>query len=249
MSPAKKPRAAATGRVTKSTRGKQAPARNALSEKPGNVQEDAAQKRGVKRSANDDIGALEDQDTEDQPRTKRGRRPKTSKAQKTVEPEDEDELSQHQIETTVSEPVRRGRKPKANAEVEIPETQQPEMEIPETQQVDMTDLNVEEDEQVDELPTQPTHHRQGSSFALPHQSRLLSSANRRLVSPSDSELSDPALRRRIGELTRKHETLEAKYRDLQEIGIQEAERNFDRLRKQSEERANSNTRPNLKWKS
>lgn len=246
MPPAKRARAAATGRVTKSTRGKQAPARGALSEKPGNVQEDSAPSKGVKRSASDDIDALEDQDAEDQPKTRRGRKPRTTKAQKTVEPEDEDELSQIQIETTAPEPVRRGRKPKANAEVEIPETQQPGMEIPETQQIDITDLDMEEDERIEELPTQPTHHRQGAPSIQPHQSRSLFSANRRPIPASDSELSEPTLRRRLGDLTRKHETLEGKYRDLQEIGIQEAERNFDRLRKQSEERANSNTTPNLK---
>ncbi|KAI1162510.1 chromosome segregation protein Csm1/Pcs1-domain-containing protein [Nemania serpens] len=238
MPPAKRARATATGRLTISTRGKQASARNALSEKPDNVQEDTARSRGVKRPASDDTDALEDQDAEDQPKAKRGRRPNVRRAQKNVEPENEDELSQLPIETTAPEPVRRGRKPKANAKVEIPETQQPEREIPETQQVDMTDLNME-DERIEELPTHPSHHRQGASSVQPHQSRLLFSANRRPIAASDSELNDPTLRRRIGELTRKHETLEAKYRDLQEIGIQEAERNFDRLRKQSEERANT----------
>lgn len=246
MPPAKRARATATGRLTISTRGKQASARNALSEKPDNVQEDTARSRGVKRPASDDTDALEDQDAEDQPKAKRGRRPNVRRAQKNVEPENEDELSQLPIETTAPEPVRRGRKPKANAKVEIPETQQPEREIPETQQVDMTDLNME-DERIEELPTHPSHHRQGASSVQPHQSRLLFSANRRPIAASDSELNDPTLRRRIGELTRKHETLEAKYRDLQEIGIQEAERNFDRLRKQSEERANSNTPFDLKW--
>ncbi|KAI0532566.1 chromosome segregation protein Csm1/Pcs1-domain-containing protein [Xylaria digitata] len=235
MPPAKRTRAVATGRVTKSTRAKKVPARNALTEKTGNIQDDSVQEKGIKRPANDDIDALEGQDTEDKPRTGRGR-PKAIKVRKVAELEDEDELSVIQPETTAPEPVRRGRRPKINAEAEIPETQQPEIEIPETQQVDMADTNMSEDEPIEELPT---YYRHGTSSAQRPQSRLLFSTSRRPVSASDSETNDPALRRRIGELTRKHEALEAKYRDLREIGVQEAERNFDRLKKQGEERANT----------
>lgn len=244
MPPAKRGRAAATGRVTKSTRAPRAGARNALAEKVGNVQEEPTQSKGTKRPASDD--APEDQDTEDKPKTGRGR-PKATKARRISDPEEEDELSVMQVEFTPPQPVRRGRKPKINVEVEIPETQpeaQPEPEIPETQQPDIVDADMVEDDQIEELPT---FHRQGiSSVQRPQsQPRALFSASRRPVSASDSELNDPSLRRRIGELTRKHETLEAKYRDLREIGVQEAERNFDRLRKQGEERANSN--PTLKY--
>ncbi|KAI0405009.1 chromosome segregation protein Csm1/Pcs1-domain-containing protein [Xylaria palmicola] len=39
--------------------------------------------------------------------------------------------------------------------------------------------------------------------------------------------------------TQEYKALEARYRELQEIGVKEAERTFDRLRKQSEERANT----------
>ncbi|KAI1425277.1 hypothetical protein F5Y12DRAFT_747637 [Xylaria sp. FL1777] len=234
MPPAKKARTAATSRVTKSARATRAPARNALTEKTGNIQDSSAPSKGIKRSASDSIDTPEDQYPEDKPRTGRGR-PKASKAPKITEFEDEDELSVMQIETTPPQPVRRGRKPKMNVEAEIPETQ-PHMEIPETQQVDITDTNIVEDEPIDELPT---YHRQGMSSTQRPQSRSLFSASRRPVSASDSELNDPTLRRRIGELTRKHEALEAKYRDLREIGVQEAERNFDRLKKQGEERANT----------
>lgn len=47
---------------------------------------------------------------------------------------------------------------------------------------------------------------------------------------------DVELRRKLGEMTQKYEALELKYRDLREIAVKEAERNFDRLRKHSEER-------------
>ncbi|KAH7137102.1 chromosome segregation protein Csm1/Pcs1-domain-containing protein [Dactylonectria estremocensis] len=50
------------------------------------------------------------------------------------------------------------------------------------------------------------------------------------------DVSDVSLRRRLGDLTKKYESLEMRHRDLREVGIKEAERNFDRLRKQAEER-------------
>lgn len=45
---------------------------------------------------------------------------------------------------------------------------------------------------------------------------------------------DPELRRRIGDVTKKHDALESKYRNLREIGIVEANTNMDKLRKQCE---------------
>jgi hypothetical protein len=232
MAPAKKSRAVATSRVTKSTRTRQAPSRKALTEKIENVQEEAGQSKGTKRSATEDIQALDEQDAEDNPKAGRGRA-RANKIQKIAEPEDE--LSVIQLETTVPAPVRRGRKPKTNVEPEVPETQQPEMEIPETQQVNGAGM-ITEDEQVEELPA---YNQQGMSSAQRHQNSALFSAGRKPISASGSEMNDPVLRRRIGELTRKYESLEVKYRDLREIGVQEAERNFDRLKKQGEERAGS----------
>ncbi|KAI0967704.1 chromosome segregation protein Csm1/Pcs1-domain-containing protein [Xylaria arbuscula] len=241
MPPAKKGRAAATGRVTKSTRATRAPARNILAEKTENIQDSSAKIKGTKRTASESIDAPEDQDTDNKPRAERSR-PRATKARKIAESE-EDELSVLPIETTPPQPVKRGRKPKTTVKAEIPETQpemepaiEPEKEVPETQQVDMADIDIIEDEPIEELPT---YQRQGLSSAQRPRPPLLFGANRRPVSASDSEQNDPILRRRIGELTRKHEALETKYRDLREIGIQEAERNFDRLKKQGEERANT----------
>ncbi|KAI1294476.1 hypothetical protein F5Y03DRAFT_372850 [Xylaria venustula] len=241
MPPAKKGRATATGRVTKSTRTTRAPARNALTEKTENIQDSPVKTKGTKRTASESIDAPEDRGTDDKPRAERGR-PRATKARKMAEPE-EDELSVLPITTTPPQPVRRGRKPKTTIKTEIPETQpeieqaiEPEKEIPETQQVEAADLDIIEDEPIEELPT---YQRQGLSSAQRPRPPLHFGAGRRPVSASDSEQNDPNLRRRIGELTRKYEALETKYRDLREIGVQEAERNFDRLKKQGEERANT----------
>lgn len=51
----------------------------------------------------------------------------------------------------------------------------------------------------------------------------------------DSDSDDASLRRRLGELTKRYKSLEARYGDLRDIGVKDAERNYDRLRKQSEE--------------
>ncbi|KAJ3532548.1 hypothetical protein NM208_g8395 [Fusarium decemcellulare] len=50
------------------------------------------------------------------------------------------------------------------------------------------------------------------------------------------DIGDASLRRRLGDLTKKYESLEMRHRDLREVGVKEAERNFERLKKQAEER-------------
>ncbi|KAJ5373750.1 Monopolin complex subunit Csm1/Pcs1 [Penicillium concentricum] len=61
-----------------------------------------------------------------------------------------------------------------------------------------------------------------------------SSPRKRKLGGTDSEQGDPELRRRLGELTKKYDSLESKYRNLREIGIVEANTNMEKLRKQSE---------------
>jgi chromosome segregation ATPase len=51
-------------------------------------------------------------------------------------------------------------------------------------------------------------------------------------SASENERGDPNLRRKLGDITRKFENVELKYRNLKEIGINEANVNMDKLRKQ-----------------
>ncbi|KAH7327875.1 chromosome segregation protein Csm1/Pcs1-domain-containing protein [Stachybotrys elegans] len=53
----------------------------------------------------------------------------------------------------------------------------------------------------------------------------------------ETELDDVSMRRRLGDLMRKYDSLEMRYRDLREVGIKEAERNFERLKKQMDENA------------
>lgn len=55
---------------------------------------------------------------------------------------------------------------------------------------------------------------------------------RRAGSTSDTERGDPNLRRKLGDITRKFENVDLKYRNLKEVGINEANANMEKLRKQ-----------------
>ncbi|KAI1763765.1 chromosome segregation protein Csm1/Pcs1-domain-containing protein [Hypoxylon sp. FL1150] len=263
MAPARKARATTANRVTKSTRQasgrttaasdapSKAPTRKALAEKATNILEKPTRGRGNKRPATEDSApASEDEQDEGsmvddaKPRGGRGR-PRTAKAPRISN--DEDVSTADQPRPTVRPAARRGRKPKAQVEVvpeepeepeepEIPETQPVEQEIPETQTVEATELSIGEYGQTVDLP--PHDHPVISSVQR-IQSHNLFDTSRRTVAASDSELHEPSMRRRVGDLTRKYDSLEAKYRDLREIGIKEAERNYDRLKKQTEDRANT----------
>ncbi|KAI6087954.1 chromosome segregation protein Csm1/Pcs1-domain-containing protein [Hypoxylon rubiginosum] len=266
MAPTRKARATAANRVTKSTQNatrqtsgrtaaaadapSKAQTRKALAEKPTNIPEKPTRGRGSKRPATEDIAPAEDEQDEGsvvvdaKPKGGRGR-PRAAKAPRISN--DEDVSTAAQPEPAVRPAARRGRKPKAQVEVlpeepeepeepEIPETQPVEQEIPETQTVESTELSLGEYDQTEDLPP---HDHPAISSVQRIQSHNLFNTSRRAVAASDSELHEPSMRRRVGDLTRKYDNLEAKYRDLREIGIKEAERNYDRLKKQSEDRANT----------
>lgn len=62
----------------------------------------------------------------------------------------------------------------------------------------------------------------------------------RPTSRSQSTQGDNAsLERRLREMTRKYENLEGRYTELREVGVQSAERNYEKLRRQADENAAS----------
>lgn len=63
---------------------------------------------------------------------------------------------------------------------------------------------------------------------------LIASAKRKSGAEEDTK-GEVALRRRLGEMTKKYDNMESKYRSLREIGIVEANSNMDKLRKQAQE--------------
>ncbi|KAE8377361.1 chromosome segregation protein Csm1/Pcs1-domain-containing protein, partial [Aspergillus bertholletiae] len=65
------------------------------------------------------------------------------------------------------------------------------------------------------------------------------STQRPLQSSPLKPSAEPELRRKIGELTKKYDTLESRYRTLKEIGVVEANANMEKLRKQCEAMTNA----------
>ena len=63
-------------------------------------------------------------------------------------------------------------------------------------------------------------------------SRQTSATRRRAGSASDAERGDPNLRRKLGDITRKFENIDLKYRNLKDVGVNEANSNMEKLRKQ-----------------
>lgn len=105
----------------------------------------------------------------------------------------------------------------------IPETQLPSP-YRETQ-------NLEEDgDTEEELPQSSLPQRR---FPEKLQSRKRAGS----VSDADKATENPASRRRVGEVTKKLDAMDVKYKNLREVGIKEAEANFERLKTQSETQA------------
>lgn len=58
---------------------------------------------------------------------------------------------------------------------------------------------------------------------------------------------DVSLDRRLREMTRRYENLEGRYTELREVGVQSAERNYEKLRKQADENATSEFPTSNEW--
>lgn len=103
--------------------------------------------------------------------------------------------------------------------------------------VEETMIEEEEEEEEDHVPpprrsvsASPTKRRQ-SMQRLPSYSSPL---KRKVGTDEERSNGDPELRRRLGDLTKKFDALENRYRTLKEIGVVEANANVDKLRKQCE---------------
>jgi hypothetical protein len=102
--------------------------------------------------------------------------------------------------------------------------------IPESQPEPMdAESEGQEHSEIVALPPARSHARTGSN------NRQDSTFRRRAGSASDTERGgDPNLRRKLGDVTRKFENIDLKYRSLKEVGISEANTNMEKLRKQCE---------------
>lgn len=107
-------------------------------------------------------------------------------------------------------------------------------EVIQETQISTMDMDDKGDEDIEEETLRPATHYTNVSWAT-SQPRQTSVPRRRAGSASDTERNDPIVRRKLGEMTKKFENLDLKYRNLREIGLKEAEHNFERLKKQSAE--------------
>ncbi|PYH97334.1 hypothetical protein BO71DRAFT_373672 [Aspergillus ellipticus CBS 707.79] len=123
------------------------------------------------------------------------------------------------------------RKTRRKDDVEDKDKDESEDENAEQDVVDET-LLPEEPTQPRSISRSPAKRRQSQKAAQssPSKSRFGGAAD-------DKANVEPELRRRIGELTKKCDTLESRYRTLKEIGVVEATANVDKLRRQCESMA------------
>lgn len=165
-------------------------------------------------------------------------------------------------EQAAAEPVEDGAKPAAAKKTRTTKrAASPEhaQVIPETQQDPDVSHSVEgaeeEEEDVQPAPvarqTHGTSSRQRSASVQPPQpyARARSTSaqpgyratRERSGSVSGTERErrggDPELRRKLNEMTRKHENLSLKYQNLQELGKDNAETNFEKLKRASDDKA------------
>ena len=112
-----------------------------------------------------------------------------------------------------------------------------EKTIPETQVQMDTDTSAGQEELEEDYETVPQsvvrRINNARAISRPRQAPL---GRRRAGSASDTErvVGDVALRRKLGDMTRRFETVDLRYRTLKDSRATEAEANYDRLKKQSD---------------
>ncbi|KAI9774626.1 MAG: hypothetical protein M1840_002875 [Geoglossum simile] len=108
--------------------------------------------------------------------------------------------------------------------------------------VDTSAITLEDDDEVGPTPrptVQHTSRARSVSKTRELPSCQPSIGRKRAGSGSDVERggrADPLLRRKLGDITKKFENLDLKYRNLREVGIKEAEYNLEKLKKSTSER-------------
>lgn len=113
--------------------------------------------------------------------------------------------------------------------------------IPETQEAPL-DLDASmfqgDENHEDDIP-QSVFRRSNNRRSNSRQPQLFRS-KRRAGSASDTDraIGDPVTRRKLGEMTKKFENLDMRYKNLREVGIKQAEVNFEKLRVESEASTN-----------
>lgn len=150
-----------------------------------------------------------------------------------------------QTKTSNTAPLANTQKSTAGKRQASVEPQQNEKIVPETQvpmDIDTSEIVGEEDEDENVVP-QSVFRRTNNARNSSRQRQPIYPRNR-ASSTSDTEKggNDPATKRKLGEMTKKFENMESKYRSLKEIGIKEAEANLEAYRTTSEAKAKGKLR-------
>lgn len=137
-------------------------------------------------------------------------------------------------------PGRQAAKPTANKRQASRETQQHERIVPETQvplEADTSETFDSNENDEDAVPQSVFPKANGARNTV--RQRQAPGDRRRAGSASDAERSnnDPMTRRKLGEMTRKFESLDMKYKTLKEVGIKEVEARHAEYKAQSQSRA------------
>jgi hypothetical protein len=170
--------------------------------------------------------------------TKKGRPAKAQKAQE-EEVVEAPAPAKRGRKPAAKEPVaKKDSKPKANARSKRVEAEPEPETIPETQpELEDDPMDVEDSIELDEIPeSMPPPPRPSARRvqAQPSRARQTSAGARRAGSASDSE-RDPVLRRKVGDLTRKLESMTVKYETLKEAASAGKDSNFEQLKKRTEQ--------------
>ncbi|KAI4118424.1 MAG: hypothetical protein LQ345_001537 [Seirophora villosa] len=136
-------------------------------------------------------------------------------------------------------------KPPTNQRISV-EVPASEKVIPDTQDVvmgvdlDEVPLQSEDDEEVPQSVFRQTKHARSRHPQPPLVRKRAGSA-----SETEQGAGDPVLRRKLGEMTKKFENLDMKYKALRDVGIKEAEANFESLKLSAEGKSKGNVVPLL----
>ena len=110
-------------------------------------------------------------------------------------------------------------------------------------QIQLDPMQIEQTMLEDDDPTpkeivRPQAPAVNRSRSLSRQPDPVGGRRRRAGSASSTERgNDPGLRRKLGDITKKFENLDLKYRNLKEVALTEAHDNFEKLRKTTEKKA------------
>ena len=151
-----------------------------------------------------------------------------------------DEIPETQQEPSAPSPPREAAQPVANKK---PRTTKREAPVPETQvdPPDVDDSHITAEDETTPAPAKKPPAKKANSRAAPKSGARQQRAPSRQAEGKDASKEDDTdavkLRRQLARVTKDFDSLNVQYKTLHEIGIKQAEKNYDQLKEASNERA------------